>query len=434
MKLPGIGQSLTARLTWFAGLGTLLVWTLLTLSTLFTVRHEFGEMLDHRLQHVARLLLTIDTLGRVGQDDGELDPSFSFAVYAADGRLLTASHQPALPLLAPGDNRQSRRRIDYQGARWQLAVASNAQRTVIVGELIDWQEEVIEEVLEHLGWPALAALLLLLALLYLGVRRGLAPLQTLRSELAARTPQELAPLESPAPREIRPLTEQLNSLFAAVRQVMAREQRFTADAAHELRTPLAALQIQLDVASSSPRPEARERALRQAHAGVARATQLVNQLLELARLEHLGELHSQPLDLAALAMAAAREDGDGVVQVSGACPLRPPGDAALFRLLLRNLIDNARRYGATPVMLQLHASGLTVADCGPGVDADTLARLGERFFRPPGQAQTGAGLGLSIVQRIATLHGAQLRLYNQPDGGFAVSISWPAIHEDPSTP
>lgn len=428
-----LNRSLTTRLAWFTGLATLLVWAILSISTLIVLRDEFGEMLDHRLQHVARMLLDFDAPGTTQLARHKKDRTFNFAIYDKDGRLLASKRQPPLPLLPPEEDRRSRRLIDYQGERWHIAMAHDEERTVVVGELSDWQDELLEEMLEHLGWPAAISALLLLGALYLAVRRALGPLRELQHELAARSPADLTPLTSPVPAEIKPLTQQLNQLFAAVSNAMAREKRFTADAAHELRTPLAALQIQLEVASQSPRPDARERALQNALTGVQRTTQLVNQLLDLARLEHLGQLDTCAVDLNQLVREAAdANDASDEIRIDGSSEFRPVGDAGLLRLLLRNLIDNSLRYGKAPVVISLQSRGFTVTDSGPGVAPDVLARLGERFFRPPGQAQTGAGLGLSIVQRISTLHGASLDFANRQEGGFAVSVRWPELAQEAS--
>ncbi|MBE9607961.1 ATP-binding protein [Chitinilyticum piscinae] len=418
-------RSLLSRLTLFTGAATLLVWLALSISTVLTVRHEFGEMLDHRLQHVARMLLDFDIHRQPDLVRQQNDKSFSFAIYSRDGVLLASDQQPPLPLLSNREERRSRRLLEHGGQRWLVAIARDGERIAVVGERSDWQDELLEEILEHLGWPVTISALLLLGLLYFALRRALMPLQNLRAELAARTPNDLTPLEHPVPQEIRPLTRQLNQLFAAVSTVLARERRFTADAAHELRTPLAALQIQLEVAGRSPRPEARERAIQQALTGVGRTTQLVNQLLELARLEHLDELATDTLSLQALVQTTLDSETADDVALCGQSDLHIQGHAGLLQLLLRNLLDNARRYGAAPIRIELAADGLSVIDHGRGISPETLQRLGERFYRQAGQTQPGSGLGLSIVRRIAELHGAELRFHNHPEGGLAVTLSWP---------
>ncbi|UXY17277.1 ATP-binding protein [Chitiniphilus purpureus] len=214
---------------------------------------------------------------------------------------------------------------------------------------------------------------------------------------------------------------------------MARERRFTADAAHELRTPLAALRIQLEVASQSPRPDARRKALLQALAGCERAAHLVSQLLKLARLDQARPALAR-IDLAALVHAAAQGIAPpACVALTG--PWQVAGHAGLLEILLRNLLDNARRYGGPGATVTLRREGdaLLVEDNGPGVPPALLARLDERFFRVHPEDSQGVGLGLSIVRRVAQLHGAALSWSNRAEGGFAIRLALPATGQTHGT-
>ena len=217
---------------------------------------------------------------------------------------------------------------------------------------------------------------------------------------------------------------------------MARERRFTSDAAHELRSPLAALKVQTDVAQlSHDDPQAREKALTQLHAGIDRASRLVDQLLTLSRLDSLDNLDDVEPDSAwpILLQSAvldiwhpAQQAGIDIRLNINATEVTRTGQPLLLSLLVRNLLDNAVRYSprGSVVDVTLNAASFTVRDNGPGITPDALARIGERFYRPPGQDATGSGLGLSIVQRIAALHGMHVELGNAPEGGFEVKVSW----------
>jgi len=282
-------------------------------------------------------------------------------------------------------------------------------------------------------------------LVYFSVRRSLRPLEELASAVAARSPDNLNVLAEPQTlREAQPLVAALNRLLTRLAATLDNERRFTADAAHELRTPLAAVKIQAQVALASTDAADHQHALRQVLAGADRATRLVEQLLRLARLDPLARLpQAQTLDLAQLAasiasdmqaQASARQQQLSVHAPSAAIQVQ--GDADLLGVALRNLVENALRY--TPpggeIEIRIETSDqhprLAVCDNGPGVNAEEAPRLLERFYRgqastnPQSNAADGSGLGLAIVQRIAELHGAQLSIENRTIGGLQASLTW----------
>lgn len=267
------------------------------------------------------------------------------------------------------------------------------------------------------------------------MRKGLRPLQQVAADLGRRSALDSTPLSENVPGEVLPMVQSLNALFARIAKTVEHERRFTADAAHELRTPLAALQVQAEVMALMPDDAGRQHALQQLQQGIQRATRLVEQLLALSRLDPLQGLpSSQPIDWAAVSRDAladvrrAAADKDMVLDIvwhcaaPGVLPLN--GDATLLTLLLRNLLDNAVRYCpvAARIELVLAAGEILVQDNGPGIAPEWLARVRERFFRPPGQDMPGSGLGLSIVERIASLHGLSLNLANRDGGGLQVRL------------
>ena len=280
----------------------------------------------------------------------------------------------------------------------------------------------------------------LLLFIFVAVRRGLQPLESMASEVSTRTFDNLAPVaSSKVPREALPLAEAIDRLLARLAAARDNERRFTADAAHELRTPLAAIRVQAQVARMAPESEARERALSNVIAGLDRATRLVEQLLRLARLDPLARLpQTETVELGGLLEGVFVELRDHYPQaelsleISGSDSI--PGDADLLRVALRNLVDNAVRYAdgaAVALFVRRDPEGdallLGVSDDGPGVADNELTRLRERFYRSPTvQPLSGSGLGLAIVERIAELHGATLRLINRPEGGFEAALRWPS--------
>jgi len=307
-------------------------------------------------------------------------------------------------------------------------------------EAAEAREEIVEALGDALVWPLAAALPALALAVWLGVGAGLRPLGALRRELGRRGPQDLAPLQpAHAPSEIAPLVDELNRLFARIGEALERERRLTADAAHELRTPLAVMSTQAQVARRAASDAARAEALDALVAGAERAARLVEQMLTLARLESgqpPGAAQSvalRPLARAVLAEAAPFALGKGIelaLDEGDAVPV--PGHRALLEVLLRNLVDNAVRYtpagGAVRVAIGADRSRalLEVVDDGPGVPAQALGRLGERFHRLAPEQERGSGLGLSIVRRIAELHGGRVRFSPGAGGrGLAVRVELP---------
>ena len=297
------------------------------------------------------------------------------------------------------------------------------------------REEIAEALGKSLIWPLAAALPALALAIWLGVGSGLRPLSEVRAQLARRSAADLAPLETArAPAEIEPLLAELNRLFGRIEQAMGRERRLTADAAHELRTPLAVLSTQAQVARRALDDASRNEALDALVDGAERAARLIEQMLTLARLESGQTAATASLELreivrAAMAEVASRALAKGIeMELADGPPVWLEGHAALLGVLARNLIDNAVRYTQPGGRVQAAVRPgpmLEIRDNGPGVPAGELSRLGERFHRLAGQNESGSGLGLSIVLRIAELHGARVNFAPaEPGRGLAVSVSF----------
>jgi len=293
----------------------------------------------------------------------------------------------------------------------------------------------------------IAPLLLLLpalgALVWIVVGRGLRPLQEVAREVGSMSPRALQPLtQRDLPDEVQPLAEALNGLLGRLKEAAERERAFIADAAHELRTPLAAIALQAELAERAPEGEQRAAACAALKGGIERATRLVQQLLTLARNEpHALERKHEPLDLADAARAviaeqAAIADARGIeLGLTAEAPAMIDGDAEALRVLIGNLVDNAVRY--TPpggnvevkVLAQGNHAQLVVADTGPGIPEEARERVFDRFYRHAGNGATGSGLGLAIVREIALRHGAKITLADaRPGSGLAVTVEFPRRH------
>jgi two-component system sensor histidine kinase QseC len=305
-----------------------------------------------------------------------------------------------------------------------------------VAELTKDRDELARDIAGNLLKPLLFSLPLLAFLLWVAVARSLRPLVRLTSEVEQREPDNLAPLDAgSAPREVVPLIDRLNKLFVRIDASLQKERRFTADAAHELRTPVAGIKAQAQVARGALNEVDRVHALDNAILGCDRAAHLIDQLLTLARIDTLDETGTEPCLLkniaseviAAIAPTALSQnvrlelkDGDDV---------KVRGNPVLLRIMLRNLIDNAVRHTGAGTTVEIKVrqehgqSCLSVTDNGPGIPEAELERVAERFYRPAGTSASGSGLGLSIVKRIAEIHAASLQLAKAENGtGLSITV------------
>ncbi len=412
-------------------------------------QHEAEELMDGHLAQSARLLLALvrDTeshladlaarLATVRSDQANLyEPPLEFQIGRADGSLLLRSeHAPGIPLSAATGYSV----IEHDGHPWRMLnmQAASGDYRVQVGQSITLRDRAALEVAGQSVLPIAAISPLLLLLIYYSVRSGLKPLDDLAADVASRSPENLGPLANrAAPSEAQPLVAALNRLLFRLRDTLESERRFTADAAHELRTPLAIVKIQAQVAQLSPDANDRRHALRQIVAGADRATCVLEQLLRLARLDPLARLPNPvEVDLAELARQGLADvlqsvDARDIRLQTAGSPLLVRGDAELLQIVLRNLLDNALRY--TPADSRIHVFArrqggelsLGVADDGPGVPPTELPRLVERFYRGREANTEGSGLGLAIVQRIAELHDARFEVENLAAGGFTARLRW----------
>lgn len=297
------------------------------------------------------------------------------------------------------------------------------------------RHEFAEHFLKVLLAPLLFGLPVLGGWIWFATWRGLKPLDEVAAELSKRAPEQLDPvMPAAAPREVQPLIEALNALFARVDRAMEDERVFTADAAHELRTPLAAIATQAQVATRARDAAERDHALAQLAASARRASHLVEQLLTLARLDPASQPAMSEVQLDMLAAEVCADHGAAALDKQITLELDAPdavsvtANEAMLRSLLRNLIDNAVRYTPAGGKIGVGVAGrmLTVSDSGPGIPATQREKALRRLHRLAGQDIEGSGLGLSIVARIVELHDATLELTDgigQP--GLTVRVTFP---------
>jgi two-component system sensor histidine kinase TctE len=296
---------------------------------------------------------------------------------------------------------------------------------VTVAETLIKRETLVRDILLAMVAPQVALLGFALVLAWFGISRGLKPLTDLASQIEARDHNNLTPVpQTGLPREARVLAARINELLARLSSAMRAQKRFVADAAHQLRTPLAAIMIHTERARRAPDGSSEREALHALHRSVERAARLSQQLLALARTdpEASSAVELKPLDLVSLARrigeesiprALERDIDFGLIVPEG--PVSIVGDERLLGELLSNLIDNALRYsnasGRVSVIVEdgMQAK-LCVQDDGPGIPEEERTRIFERFYRLPGSNGDGCGLGLAIVEEIARLHGSTVEV------------------------
>ncbi|MGI8894128.1 MAG: ATP-binding protein [Casimicrobiaceae bacterium] len=445
----------TLLVTLLLGLGA--VAFLATTATYLETRREIGELFDLQLKQLA-YSTRIDDLVRGRQPslappawrrEGASSPGVSELVtqiWDRDGVLVYYS-QPGMGLPVPA--REGYSNILLNGRAWRVYTHVAGAHALQVAHSLDERRELAAESALRTLIPLLALIPFLGILIWYAVGRGLRPLDAMSRAVAKRRPDAMAPLaETGLPRELRPLATSVNALLARLDGALAAQRRFTADAAHELRTPLAALRLQLDVAQRASDPGATDAAIAELKLGVDRAARLTEQLLTMARLEPEAlEKNFAACDLAPLAkeaiVARANIAADRRIDLGLArsAPANVRGDGATLSMLLANLLDNALRHtpegGRIDVAIDSDSSGtvLSVTDTGPGIAPSERSRVFDRFYRGVSETgatrgqiggQIGSGLGLSIVKRIADAHGATFTLDEGSGGrGLAVRVQFP---------
>jgi two-component system OmpR family sensor kinase len=420
-------------------LGALLLAGLLgAMATYVSARDEVDHLLDEELRQVALSLrdharLDLSRLERVSNDpelrvlvqiwDPAFERPYSSRVVSPLPRQLTDGYSTLV----------------HEGRGWRVYTALSAKQTIQVAQPTLLRTELAARTAARLLLPVLVMLPLLGLVGWWIVGRGLAPLLTLAQTLERRAPTSLEPIAlGQTPIELRPLVNALNDLLARLGAAFDTQRRFAADAAHELRSPLAALTLQVQLAQRAGSTDERAIALAQLEQGIRRATRLVGQLLTMARLDpEAAATPAADVDLAAIARSvvadrrAHAEDKQIALNFEGD-EARLVGQEDALAILIANLIDNALRHtpagGAVRIGVRQadHTVSLEVSDTGPGIPGDERSRVFDRFYRGRGAPAGGSGLGLAIVRQVADMHGATLELDEAAGGGLVVRACFAA--------
>ncbi|WP_113910702.1 ATP-binding protein [Roseovarius dicentrarchi] len=444
-------MSLKIRLFLLLSAATGLVWLSAVLWIDYSTRGEVEKVLDARLREAATMVSSLIADRRIdvtadaprqlsvpAATGAGYNRQLSCQIWSLDGGLLGQSEgAPAARLTTATQSGFSQEVVD--GELWRVYTTVNTELgvRVMVGDAVAVRGRLVRDVMTGFAIPAAVILPLLAALIWLSVGRGLKPLDRLAEGLRERAPQDLSPLPAgPAPREIRPVRRALNRLFAEVEAVRATERDFVAFAAHELKTPMAGLRMQAQIARIAEDDDTRRHALLTIGQSVDRTDRLVRQLLDLATVERHGT-SAAPVDLAALIADACRDLGQMAaqkrvrVEVFGETAGTTRTTRYLLHAALRNLLENAiaasPEGGTVDVSVEQTPDRLsiTIRDQGPGIAPDQLDRVTERFYRPADAPQGGSGLGLAIVASAVNRLNGRLDLPAAAGSGQTVRIHFP---------
>lgn len=425
--------------TWLVG--GLVVGSLAVLAGTYALtRQQIGSLFDDELRQVALAVHVqedwVQRRVRIAR------PGFSVAVRAYDqsGGLYFETALPSLPADAPQTFSEGFSRLDSSEGAWRVYTHVTPEGIVQVGQPVATRDALARELSLPVLMPMLLLIPLLAALIGWVLQRGLAPLHKTSQRVRDRDASRLDPLPTDGvPQELRPLVEQVNALLNRLSNSIDGQRRFLADAAHELRSPVAALALQAQLAKRAQTPHAHAAALDELERGIERCRRLVQQLLDFARLEPgVRAEPDAPVDMASLARdvvgsQAARADERGVDLGADAPSLAYVfGNESELRSLIANLVDNALRYApsGTSVTVSVSSSSGTVELCvvdeGRGIPASERETVFQRFHRVTGDPTSGSGLGLSIVRAIAERHHGRVSLEDaQP--GLAAKVNLPRL-------
>ncbi|MBC7944899.1 MAG: two-component sensor histidine kinase [Burkholderiales bacterium] len=419
---------------------------LLILASYVSTLEEMNEVFDDELKQVALTVLThhqdgtrVDSSSKKPMGSSE-EFAFVTQIWTVDGqRLFTSVSGFDIPFT----QKEGLQTVPTLDGEWRVYTANSGSTVFQAAQPMEARQNLAQEVAFKLLIPVMIIVPVIALLLTLALRKGLRPLARASNDVERKSAFSLEPIpDATLPRELRPLVVSINSLMARLANALSAQRQFTADAAHELRTPLTALRLQLQLVEQAHDQGARSEAMADIKRGLDRATHLVEQLLDLSRLEpDAAEYVAQPIDLVDLVKAAvsdfsvkadAKHIDLGVEIEAGAeNALMIKGDANQLRILLNNLVENALRFtaaaGKIDVVLRRDARSKTgileVLDSGPGIPAEERVRVFDRFYRASTSQSAegvipGSGLGLAIVKKIADRHGISIELADGLKGQY----------------
>ena len=430
-------------------IGALLATGLLaSLITYALAWNAFNQMRNDGLVQIAYSIVRHGLVENEGDGAEEEDASdkgqFVSQIWGDDGELVyTSLDNGGPPRQKPGHHT-----LSWRGETWHVYTLEDGGVTIQVSNSAARHYPLFRNIGPWLLLPLTLMTAVLGGLIWLAVGRALRPLDKVRAEIMGQAVPSLRAMETrDLPAEVAPLGEALNALLQRLEQAFATERDFIANAAHELRTPLTAVRLQAQLADQARDAAQRAAALDQLRAGVDRAAHVVEQLLQMARLEPdaqqfaFAEVRLDQLAKNAVADFSPQAEDKRIDLGVGTCrPVRLSGHAESLRILLSNLIENALRHTPAGGRIDVDVdeedglARLDVADSGPGIPEEFRERVFDRFFRLAGPDTPGSGLGLPIARQAARLHGGEITLGESPAGGLRVRVALPTHAAGPAAP
>jgi signal transduction histidine kinase len=400
------------------------------------VLSETSTLFDYQLRQMALSLRSqISLAPRIEVPPDEGDTDFVVQIWDVYGARTYLS-RPGLPMI--NQTVLGYADLSLRGEAWRAYGLQTANGVIQIAQPVQVREALARAAAARVVIPLVLLLPIMVAAVAWIVSRGLLPLRFVTAEVQRRDVRSLRPLGSEnLPREIEPLVSELNRLLARLQKAFEAQRAFISDAAHELRSPLTALRLQLQLLERAPDEAARSEARARLGAAIERAIHLAEQLLTLARSDPQETARDfEAVNLAGVAALGITDAHDLAIarhielSLDAAPTVQVQGDGEALRILVRNVVDNAVRYTPTGGFVRVRCSPtaagalLEVVDSGPGIPAADRERVFDRFFRRAAEQETGTGLGLAIVKAIAERHGAHVMLDEPPDGGLRVSVSF----------
>jgi two-component system OmpR family sensor kinase len=437
-----VTHSLRGRLLWFL-LVAISIAAIVQASIAYrTALNDADQIFDYHMQQMALSLRSSAPLSntetRAGIDAAAENNDLVVQVWTPDGvqvfRTVSRAQLPQRAVLGFSN-------VEANGTTYRIFSVQTSNQTVQVAQDMAVRRNMAGNLALRTVGPIAVMMPILMLVVWWVVSGSLEPVARVRAQVAARQADDLSPVsETGLPDEVRPLVHELNLLFGRVKTAFEAQQHFVADAAHELRTPLAALKLQALSLERAENPEARQVAVARLTAGIERSTRLVEQLLILARQE-ASAANGVKAEHVALAELARRTVGDlvGLARAKGvdlglhrADEICVSGQGEALMILMRNLVDNAIKYTPAGGRVDLEvraaagAAAIVVEDSGPGIAAEERERVVDRFYRIAGSETSGSGLGLAIIKAIAERHGATLTLgQSERLGGLSAIVAFP---------
>ncbi len=447
-------MSMRTRLFLILMVATGVLWVSAIVWIQYSTRAEVERVLDARLSEAGRMVSSLISDGRVDvaqaavmvdgpttTEPGDYVHQLSCQIWALDGTLVGQSGSAPRGQLTKADEGFSQNTVD--GVEWRVYSVINQDLgvRVMIGDSLRVRDRLVNDVTAGLLLPAALILPLLAGLIWVSIGRGLLPLDRIAQTLAARPADDLSPLPGhPVPPEIRPMTEALNGLFRRVSAARDHERSFIAFAAHELKTPLAGLKTQAQIAAMAPDETTRRSALDRLERGVARTDRMVRQLLDMAMVEQENATDPPPPISFAVVIAEVLEDINSLALQRGVPLVQVmPNDAPvliqhhfMISAALRNLFENAVQASPDGEEVQINLQRdpgegwlCAISDRGAGIAPDEREKVINRFYRGRSNANAGSGLGLSIVSVVMDRIGGALRLSPRDGGGEIAMLILP---------